>query len=130
MPCGLANLGAANPGPPRCQGRNFHFGGNIESRTCDAIITRRTVARHAGGGGLCMRLISLPDSGSALLLLGAMFLSGSTGVLAHDDDADALRAFGPVDPRLRADGEAIVFSYQGSLWRLPRAGGVMTRMKA
>jgi len=76
-----------------------------------------------------MRLISLPDTGSALLLLGVMFLSGSTGVLAHDD-ADALRAFGPVDARLREDGESIVFSYQGSLWRLPRAGGVMTRLKA
>src|SRR5689334_6273612 len=42
----------------------------------------------------------------------------------------ALRAVGAVQPRLSPDGKEIVFSYQGSIWRLPSAGGVMKRLTA
>src|SRR4051812_21242472 len=45
-PCGLGSGRVANPGP-RCQFWNFTVGGDIESRVCDAIITRMTVSRHA-----------------------------------------------------------------------------------
>jgi hypothetical protein len=38
------------------------------------------------------------------------------------------RAFGPIHPRLSVAGDRVVFSYQGAIWRLPRAGGVMTRL--
>lgn len=37
-------------------------------------------------------------------------------------------AFGPIHPRLSPDGNSIVFSYQGAVWRMPRAGGTMTRL--
>ena len=39
-----------------------------------------------------------------------------------------LRAFGGLQPRIAPDGNTIAFSYQGSLWRMPRAGGTMTRL--
>jgi len=49
--------------------------------------------------------------------------------------ADAVRnatavpaAFGPIQPRLSADGRQIAFSYQGALWRMARQGGPMTRL--
>jgi hypothetical protein len=38
------------------------------------------------------------------------------------------RGFGPIQPRLSDGGEHIAFSYQGAIWRMPRAGGVMTRL--
>src|SRR5437868_5294522 len=37
-------------------------------------------------------------------------------------------AFGPISPRLSGAGDQIAFSYQGALWRMPRSGGVMTRL--
>src|SRR5262249_1280856 len=51
-------------------------------------------------------------------------------VQAHDEApvVDATRWFGPIDPRLDDAGTTIVFSYQGALWRMPRGGGVMTRL--
>ena len=86
----LRELPRSESGAPGCQGRSFPVGGIIESRVCDAIISRRTVARHAGGEGPRVGLISLPDSESAWLLLGAMLLSVATGVLAHADGSVAL----------------------------------------
>jgi hypothetical protein len=63
----------------------------------------------------------------------AVFLSlsfGSPAARAHDEEpvVDVSRWFGPIDPRLDDAGEGIVFSYQGALWRMPRGGGVMTRL--
>jgi hypothetical protein len=63
----------------------------------------------------------------------AVLLGLSLGVpasRAHDPDpvVDVSRWFGPIDPRLDDSGEAIVFSYQGAIWRMPRAGGVMIRL--
>ena len=37
-------------------------------------------------------------------------------------------AFGAINPRLSPDGESIALTYQGAIWRLPSAGGVMTRL--
>lgn len=37
-------------------------------------------------------------------------------------------AFGPIHPRISPDGNSIVFSYQGSIWKMPRTGGTMTRL--
>jgi TolB protein len=39
--------------------------------------------------------------------------------------APAWRAIGVIQPQLSPDGESIVGAYQGAIWRLPRAGGVM-----
>jgi len=38
------------------------------------------------------------------------------------------RAFGGLQPRISPDGGTIAFSYQGAIWRVPRAGGTMTRL--
>lgn len=40
----------------------------------------------------------------------------------------APRGLGAIHPRISADGSVIVFSYQGAIWRMPRAGGNMTRL--
>jgi len=39
-----------------------------------------------------------------------------------------IRAFGAVYPRISPDGETIVFSWQGVLWRIHRTGGLMTQL--
>jgi TolB protein len=63
------------------------------------------------------------------VLLGLSF-GGSSGARAHDEEpvVDVSRWFGPIDPRLDDAGETVVFSYQGALWRIPRGGGLMTRL--
>ena len=38
------------------------------------------------------------------------------------------RAFGGIMPQLSPDGETLVFSYQGAIWKMPRGGGVMKRL--
>jgi hypothetical protein len=40
----------------------------------------------------------------------------------------AWRSIGGIQPRLSPDGESIAFAYQGAIWRMPRAGGVMRRL--
>jgi hypothetical protein len=40
----------------------------------------------------------------------------------------AVRALGAIHPRLSDQGDRIVFSYQGAIWRMPRSGGAMTRL--
>src|SRR5712692_7065079 len=37
-------------------------------------------------------------------------------------------AIGAVHPRISSSGKEIVFSYQGSIWRLPIQGGTMRRL--
>jgi TolB protein len=39
-----------------------------------------------------------------------------------------LRAFGAVHPRLSPSGKDVVFSYHGSIWRMPIKGGTMKRL--
>ena len=38
------------------------------------------------------------------------------------------RAFGGIMPQLSPDGETLVFSYQGAIWKMARSGGVMKRL--
>ena len=49
---------------------------------------------------------------------------------AHDPEpvVDISRSIGAIDPRIDDAGETIAFSYQGAIWRMPRGGGVMTRL--
>jgi hypothetical protein len=42
--------------------------------------------------------------------------------------AKSWRSIGAIQPRLSPDGETIAVAYQGAIWRLPRAGGVMRRL--
>jgi hypothetical protein len=58
-------------------------------------------------------------------VLGARQGAGPAGEPAL---AKPLRAFGGLQPRISPDGSTIAFSYQGSIWRMPRAGGTMTRL--
>lgn len=37
-------------------------------------------------------------------------------------------SIGAIQPRVSPDGQTIAVSYQGSLWTIPRVGGVMTRL--
>src|SRR5688572_8547173 len=67
-----------------------------------------------------MRLLAL---GAALLCLFSM------GSFAHEGHHHVdPRAFGGIMPQLSPDGETIVFSYQGAIWKMPRIGGVMKRL--
>lgn len=53
----------------------------------------------------------------------------STGSFAHEGHHHTdPRAFGGIMPRLSADGETLVFSYQGAIWKMARTGGVMKRL--
>jgi WD40-like Beta Propeller Repeat len=40
----------------------------------------------------------------------------------------AWRSLGAIHPRVSNSGDAIVFSYQGAIWRMSRQGGVMRRL--
>jgi hypothetical protein len=77
-----------------------------------------------------MRRNLSPGFVSPWAFAGAMILLGQIPAWAHDPPETDPRAFGPIHPRLSDDGETIAFSYQGTLWRLPRDGGVMTRLTA
>jgi hypothetical protein len=65
-----------------------------------------------------------------MAVLLSLLSLGGLAVKAHDPEpvVDISRWFGPIEPRLDDSGEAMVFSYQGALWRMPRAGGVMIRL--
>ena len=49
-------------------------------------------------------------------------------VSGHDDEAHDAVLLGALFPHLTSSGEIIFFSYQGAIWRVPRAGGVMTQL--
>ena len=50
-------------------------------------------------------------------------------VFAHEGHHHAdPRAFGGIMPQLSPDGETLVFSYQGAIWKMSRTGGVMKRL--
>src|SRR5262245_53282063 len=74
--------------------------------------------------------IPWPDFAPAMLVLLVLSSLGGPAARAHEEEpvVDVSRWFGPIDPRLDDAGETIVFSYQGALWRMPRGGGVMTRL--
>jgi hypothetical protein len=78
-----------------------------------------------------------------MLKLTAVGILALAAVLSHSGEqpppltppperppAGALRAVGAIHPRISPDGKDVVFSYQGSIWRMPSAGGVMRRLAA
>ena len=74
---------------------------------------------------------SLILSGLTLLaLMLAAWASQQSPALRDATPADSTlpAAFGPIHPRVSADGRQIAFSYQGALWRIARDGGRMTRL--
>jgi hypothetical protein len=64
------------------------------------------------------------------MVLVFVLACGGPAARSHEEEpiVDPSRWFGPIDPRLDDAGETIVFSYQGTLWRMPRGGGAMTRL--
>jgi hypothetical protein len=75
-------------------------------------------------------MLSNPSRARATAILLGLLLGVGWAARAHEPEPkfDVSRWFGPIDPRLNVSGETIVFSYQGALWRMPRGGGVMTRL--
>jgi hypothetical protein len=65
-------------------------------------------------------------SSFAAVVIGLSWLKATSG----QDKAGRKpwRAIGAIYPRISAAGEAIVFSYQGAIWRMGREGGVMHRL--
>jgi TolB protein len=61
--------------------------------------------------------------GAAMFLLGVSAFRGQV-----QPPVKTWRAIGALQPRLSPDGESIAFAWQGALWRVPRAGGVMRRL--
>jgi hypothetical protein len=65
------------------------------------------------------------------IFAGVALLSRSAPTQAPAEPGPGpMRAIGAVHPRLSPDGKSIVFSYQGSIWRLPSEGGTMKRLAA
>lgn len=58
------------------------------------------------------------------ILVGAVGLCGLSAVPRQA----SWRAIGAVQPRISPDGTTIAFAYQGSIWRVPREGGLMHRL--
>jgi Tol biopolymer transport system component len=72
---------------------------------------------------------SLLATASLGLVAAAALLSRSSSEPSGDPAAEpALRAIGALHPRLAPAGDRVVFSYQGAIWVLPAAGGVMKRL--
>ncbi len=71
-----------------------------------------------------------------LALLTAGFLAGLLLTSRSDeqtpsvDVAPAPQLSGAIQPRISPDGETIVFSRQGAIWKVPRIGGVATRLSS
>jgi hypothetical protein len=62
-------------------------------------------------------------------LVAAALLSRSSPEQSGEPPAEfALRAIGSLHPRLAPAGDRIAFSYQGAIWVMPAAGGVMKRL--
>jgi hypothetical protein len=55
---------------------------------------------------------------------GVSWIRTSSG----QEQARLWRAIGAIYPRISNSGDTIVFSYQGAIWKIPRQGGVMTRL--
>ena len=65
-----------------------------------------------------------------LLALCVLILAFPANGSGHEDEAGQATLLGAIFPRLSASGEAIAFSYQGAIWRMPRGGGLMTQLTA
>ena len=84
--------------------------------------------RHASC--VMRHVVIIGSTVAALLVAVVVSRSSSSKKLDHPQAAKTVRSFGAIQPRLSADGTRIVFSYQGAIWRMPRAGGEMTRLTA
>jgi len=62
------------------------------------------------------------------LLTAALLSRSGQSQLAPAHDPPGWRAFGAIHPRLAPDGKDVVFSYHGSIWRMPVEGGTMRRL--
>jgi TolB protein len=77
-------------------------------------------------GRILHRLIPLLFvSTLAAVTYGVVWLTNPTG---QEAGPASWRAIGAIDPRISPTGRAIVFSYQGAIWRIGREGGVMTQL--
>jgi TolB protein len=71
------------------------------------------------------RLLALLGSGFMVAL--ALFTSAKTQPEVKDVPP-LPAALGAIHPRISPDGKTIAVSYQGAIWSVPAAGGVMTRL--
>src|SRR6516164_1885307 len=71
------------------------------------------------------RLLALLGSGFMVAL--ALFTSAKTQPEVKDVPP-LPAALGAIHPRISPDGKTIAVSYQGAIWTVPQAGGVMTRL--
>ncbi|MDP6442166.1 MAG: CehA/McbA family metallohydrolase [Pirellulaceae bacterium] len=65
----------------------------------------------------------------SIAFLAGLVLFPITPARAHEDH-DAAPLLGAIFPQLSRDGETIVFSHQGAIWRTARAGGAATRLSS
>jgi TolB protein len=67
---------------------------------------------------------------STMVVWVLLWLGGGAAAWAHDQEpvVDVSRYIGAIDPRLDDGGGTVAFSFQGAVWRMPRDGGVMTRL--
>jgi Tol biopolymer transport system component len=66
---------------------------------------------------------------SIVLMVVAALVSSGPGPDEREAPAPAVPlALGAIHPRISPDGKTIAVSYQGAIWTVPSAGGVMTRL--
>jgi hypothetical protein len=76
------------------------------------------------------KLLALLLVGAAALLSRALTTQQPAAAAPDEPPAGSLRAIGAVHPRISPSGKDVVFSYQGSIWRIPIEGGTMKRLAA
>src|SRR5262245_17367721 len=85
---------------------------------------------------LLLKILSLFLVVMAALLSRAMKTQAPDALTPKEPQTISLRAIGVVHPRISPSGGDVVFSYQGSIWRMPlspadsRRGRVMKRLTA
>jgi hypothetical protein len=77
------------------------------------------VAIHAAAETISVSLLRFFLA--CLALLGCAFGPGASASGAPEQ-----RAFGPIQPRVSADGQQVAFSWQGAICRMPASGGTLT----
>jgi hypothetical protein len=77
-----------------------------------------------------LKLLALLGVGGTVLLSRALTTQTPADAAPEQPPAVALRAVGAMHPRISPSGKDVVFSYHGSIWRLPIEGGTMKRLAA
>src|SRR5437667_11802576 len=72
------------------------------------------------------RLLGVASLG-VMVIVGVLF-SGKASDPAPENAARLPLALSAIHPRISPDGQKIAVSYQGAIWVVPAAGGVMTRL--